>query len=674
MNLPWITQHLWLAPLLPLLAAAATSRLPRRAGLTAGVVALAALGGSFLLSLCALAAAIRHGRGFVNLAWFDLGAGSFRIGWVLDPLAALMLVMVSFVGSCIFLYSIGYMAGDPRRRQFFCFLSLFAAAMLGLVVANHLLVIFMCWELVGLASYLLIGFWFDRDPAADAARKAFLTTRVGDIGFLLGILWLGREAGTLLLFDAGAGCLEAGALGRLGAAGIVGGLAVTTWIGLLVFCGAVGKSGQFPLHTWLPDAMEGPTPVSALIHAATMVAAGVFLVARLFPLMEAAPGVLTVVAAVGAFTALFAALVGIAQNDIKRILAYSTVSQLGYMMLALGVGGWPAAVFHLLTHACFKALLFLGSGSVIHGCHGEQDIRRMGGLRAPMKLTFATYAVGMMALAGFPLLFSGFWSKEAILHAAQVWNVSRLPFYAGIAGTALTAFYMTRLMAHVFWGSYRGDAGHPAHESPPVMTVPLVALAVLALGAGFLGTPAWPWLEAFLTGTAAHGGVGELAPGAGLMVLSTLVVAAGVSAGWWLYGRRPRQTAAEPDPLARSLPGLWRHLSNRLWIDELHAATVLRATRLAAAAADWADRFVWGGIVWLAVQATVGCAWLSRLGDEFGFNRGFDGGCESLRRSGGRLSAAHSGRITLYLRALAVGFALLLLATFLLMSRATHTP
>ncbi len=674
MNLPWITHHLWLAPLLPLLAAAATSRLPRRAGLTAGLLALAALGGSLLLSLCALAAAIRHGRGFVNLAWFDLGAGSFRIGWVLDPLAALMLVMVSFVGFCIFLYSIGYMAGDPRRRQFFCFLSLFAAAMLGLVVANHLLVIFMCWELVGLASYLLIGFWFDRDAAADAARKAFLTTRVGDIGFLLGILWLGREAGTLLLFDGGAGCLEAGALGRLGAAGIVGGLAVSTWIGLLVFCGAVGKSGQFPLHTWLPDAMEGPTPVSALIHAATMVAAGVFLVARLYPLMEAAPGVLTVVAAVGAFTALFAALVGIAQNDIKRILAYSTVSQLGYMMLALGVGGWPAAVFHLLTHACFKALLFLGSGSVIHGCHGEQDIRRMGGLRAPMKLTFATYAVGMMALAGFPLLFSGFWSKEAILHAAQVWNVSRLPFYAGIAGTALTAFYMTRLMAHVFWGPYRGDAGHPPHESPPVMTVPLVALAVLALGAGFLGTPAWPWLEAFLTGTPAHGGLGELTHGAGLMVLSTLVVAAGVTAGWWLYGRRPRQTAAEHDPLARSLPGPWRHLSNRLWIDELHAATAIRATRLAAAAADWADRFVWGGIVWLAAQATVGCAWLSRLGDEFGFNRGFDGGCGSLRRSGGRLSAAHSGRVTLYLRALAVGFALLLLATFLLMSRATHTP
>jgi len=450
-------------------------------------------------------------------------------------------VMVTFVGSCIFLYSLGYMADDPRRKQFFCFLSLFAAAMLGLVIANHLLVLFMCWELVGLASYLLIGFWFEKESAADAARKAFLTTRVGDIAFLLGILWLGREAGSLLFFDHGHGCLEAGALARLGAAGIVGGLTVSTFIGILLFCGAAGKSGQFPLHTWLPDAMEGPTPVSALIHAATMVAAGVFLIARVYPLMS--PAALGTVACVGAFTAVFAALIGIAQNDIKRVLAYSTVSQLGYMMLALGVGGLTAAIFHLITHAFFKALLFLGSGSVIHGCPGGQDIRRMGGLRGPMKWTFATYAVGMMALAGFPLLFSGFWSKEAILHAAQNWQVSQLPFYAGVAGAALTALYMTRLMACVFWGSYRGDAHHPPHESPPVMTLPLAVLALFALTLGFLGTPAWPWFESFLDGRSLHADFHELAHSTHLMLLSTAVVALGVGCGWLLYGRKPRATA-----------------------------------------------------------------------------------------------------------------------------------
>src|SRR5664279_2230703 len=307
--------------------------------------------------------------------------------------------------------------------------------MLGLVIANSLLLLFICWEIVGLTSYLLIGFWYHKPSAAAAAKKAFITTRLGDLALLLGMVWLYSQTGTLLFYDDGHGCLEQSALDALVVRTTGAGMAVSTGIGLLILCGAIGKSGQVPLHVWLPDAMEGPTPVSALIHAATMVAAGVFLVARVYPLMAAhpaggasVPGALQVVTLVGVITAVFAASIAVAQTDIKRILAYSTVSQLGFMMLGLGTGGVAVGIFHLITHAFFKALLFLGAGSVIHGCRDEQDIRQMGGLRKLMPLTFATYAVGMLALSGFPLIFSGFWSKDEILHAAHGWS-SPTPFY-----------------------------------------------------------------------------------------------------------------------------------------------------------------------------------------------------------------------------------------------------
>ena len=312
--------------------------------------------------------------------------------------------------------------------------------MLGVVIANSLLLLFICWELVGLTSYLLIGFWYHKPSAAAAAKKAFITTRIGDLAFLLGMVWLYSQTGTLLFYDDGHGCLEQSALAKLVAQTTSVGMAVSTGIGLLIFCGAIGKSGQVPLHVWLPDAMEGPTPVSALIHAATMVAAGVFLVARVYPLMAAHPRRALQVcdqprsksSPGSAPSPPSSPRIAVAQNDIKRILAYSTVSQLGYMMMGLGVGGVAVGMFHLITHAFFKALLFLGAGSVIHGCHEEQDIRRMGGLRKFMPVTFATYAVGMLALAGFPLFFSGFWSKDEILHAAHGWNVSHMPFYLGL--------------------------------------------------------------------------------------------------------------------------------------------------------------------------------------------------------------------------------------------------
>ncbi|NMD21027.1 MAG: NADH-quinone oxidoreductase subunit L, partial [Verrucomicrobia bacterium] len=494
-----ITPYLWLIPALPLAAAGGIALLRQRRKTLAAGLAVGSIGLSLILSFIAFwttlgGASQGHGgpaHDTSRFVWFALGPTNLELGWVLDPLAASMLVMVTLVGLLIFVYSVGYMAHDENFTRFFSFLALFAAAMLGLVIANNLLLLFICWELVGLTSYLLIGFWFHKPSAAAAAKKAFLTTRVGDIGFLLAIVWLYAQTGTLQFYDDGAGCLEHSALTRLVTQTTTGGLGVATAISLLLFCGAIGKSGQFPLHVWLPDAMEGPTPVSALIHAATMVAAGVFLVARVYPLMAVHPDgaaeattALQAVTWVGALTAVFAASIAVAQTDIKRILAYSTVSQLGFMMMGLGVGGVAVGMFHLITHAFFKALLFLGAGSVIHGVHEEQDIRRMGGLRRWMPVTFATYGVGMMALAGVPLFFSGFWSKDAILHAAHGWTVSAAPFYLGLCGALLTAFYMTRQVCYVFGGAYRGGAGRAAtahasrrdtpHESPAVMTAPLI--------------------------------------------------------------------------------------------------------------------------------------------------------------------------------------------------------
>ena len=434
---------LWLIPAIPVLAAGFIALLKQGQRKVAATAAIGALGISLILSIAAFVEMLGNSaRQVLNFPWLQFGTHWISLGWLLDPLAAIMLVMVSFVGLLIFIYSLGYMAEDENFTRFYCFLSLFAGAMLAVVIANSLLLLFMGWELVGLTSYLLIGFWFHKPEAAAAAKKAFIVTRVGDLGLLLGMVWLYGQTGTLLFYNHGAGCLEHGALVTLVAHTTVGGMAVATAIGLLIFMGAAGKSGQVPFHIWLPDAMEGPTPVSALIHAATMVAAGVYLIARVYPVMSdaATPGTIStalqVVAWIGAITAFFAACIAVAQDDIKRILAYSTVSQLGYMMLGLGVGGVAVGMFHLITHACFKALLFLGAGSVIHGLGGEQDIRKMGGLRKFMPITFVTYASAMLALCGFPL-FAGFWSKDEILHAAHGWPMSLGPFYLGTAAPLL---------------------------------------------------------------------------------------------------------------------------------------------------------------------------------------------------------------------------------------------
>ena len=660
-----ITGILWLIPTVPIVASGVIALLKQPKRKTAATLAIASLSFSLLLSLVAFAHVVAgwaHGvavRETVNFTWIQVGTASVDLGWVLDPLAAVMLVMVAFVGLLIFIYSTGYMEHDENFTRFFCFMSLFAGAMLGVVIANSLLLLFIFWELVGLTSYLLIGFWYQKPAAAAAAKKAFLTTKVGDVFFLLGMVWLFAQTGTLLFYNNGAGSLEFGALKGLLAQPGAWGLTAAGAIGLLIFAGAAGKSGQFPLHVWLPDAMEGPTPVSALIHAATMVAAGVYLIARVYPLMQAGAlaggttAALTVVTWVGAFTAVFAALIAVAQNDIKRILAYSTVSQLGYMMAGLGMGGVAVGMFHLITHGFFKALLFLGAGSVIHGCHEEQDIRRMGGLRADMPLTFFTYAIGMLALCGFPLLFSGFWSKDGILEAAKHWTVAKTPFYLLVFGALLTAFYMTRQVGYVFFGYWRGKK--PAHESPAVITVPLAILAFFAMALGLIGTPAWPWFRAFLDGRAVgfdwHG---FAEPGLlGLMATSTVVVFLGLGLGWRLYGGQA-PTPEEPDVLEKAAPVAWGWLRDRLYVDELYGVTVIAFYWWWARVADWLDRRVWGGVVAGGAWAFRGWAQLNQFLDNNVVDGSFDKGCDELASGGGLLAAVQTGRVQTYLRILAL--------------------
>jgi NADH-quinone oxidoreductase subunit L len=664
-------------PALPIVASGIIALLKQPRRRPAAALAIGSLSISLLLSLIAfvhVVAGWAHGsavRECVNFTWFRFGSTSVDLGWVLDPLAALMLVMVSFVGLLIFIYSVGYMAHDENFTRFFCFLSLFAGAMLGVVISNSLLLLFMCWEIVGLTSYLLIGFWYQKPSAAAAAKKAFVTTRVGDVFFLLGIVWLFSQTGTLLFYNHGVGSLEGLALANLLSQHAGLGLSAAGAIGLLIFAGAAGKSGQLPLHVWLPDAMEGPTPVSALIHAATMVAAGVYLVARVYPLMSigAAPhgttAALTVVTWVGASTAVFAALIAVAQNDIKRILAYSTVSQLGYMMAGLGLGGVAVGIFHLITHAFFKALLFMGAGSVIHGCHEEQDIRKMGGLRADMPLTFLTYAVGMLALCGFPLVFSGFWSKDGILEAAHNSAAIKGPYWLLLFGALLTAFYMTRQVSYVFFGHNRGEKH--AHESPRVMTWPLIILAVFAVLLGVIGTPAWPWFHAFLENRAAAFDLHVLfEPGLfTLMLTSSAIVFFGLGIGWWLYGdKSPEPEAA--DALEKFAPWLWAPLRDRLYVDELYGATVIAFYAGWARVADWLDRRVWGGIVALVAWLFGLWARCNRFLDTNWVDGGFDKTCEELSSGGGLLSRVEGGRVQNYLRILAA--AVVVLAAILLWS------
>ncbi len=602
-------QYSWLIPVFPLLSFTLIVFFTNRHKTLSARLAVGAIFLSFLLAMAVFFTAL----GIEGLAeepyrsafsWFPTGKTSLEIGFMVDPLTAAMLAMVTTVCLMIFIYSQGYMHGDRLYSRFFAYISLFTTGMLGLVIADNFLLAFISWEIMGLCSYLLIGFWFERPAAANAAKKAFITTKVGDVLLLLGMLLLYFQTGSLTfetIFER---------VNHLHPN-------IVLAAGLLIFAGAVGKSAQFPLHVWLPDAMEGPTPVSALIHAATMVAAGVYLVARTFPIFTAVQGhpALVPVAIIGAFTAFFASTIALAQNDIKRVLAYSTISQLGYMMTALGVGGLVAGVFHLITHAFFKALLFLGSGSVIHGV-GTNDMMEMGGLRKSMPLTFWTFLAGMLALSGIPP-FAGFWSKDEIL--SHAFDHNQVIWLVGTAAAFLTAFYMARQVFLVFFGRPRNTEIH-AHESPPLMTGPLVVLALGATLLGLLGVPAdMPLLGPLLGNNPFHHFIGEAFEATPfnpqVMGISISVALAGLALGWLLYGRSPL-VAGQTDPLERLGP-LWVTLKNKYWIDEIYNATVVRGTIFLADLLFAFDAGVIDGLVNLAGKATVAFSTLNERFDNY---------------------------------------------------------
>ncbi len=668
-----LVRQQWLIPFFPLVAAAIQSLLPRgQRKLSAGLT-IAAMTLSCIVALRAFGATMgehESARAVANFTWFTFGTTKVELGFILDPLTAAMAVMVTFVGLMIFINATGYMAEDENFTRFFCFLSLFAAAMLGLVIANNLLMLFMCWELVGLCSYLLIGFWFHKPSAAAACKKAFITTRIGDVGFFLGILMLYWQTGTLNLYDDGGGALEQA--GRLADVAGWWGFSAATTIAILLFIGAMGKSAQFPLHVWLPDAMEGPTPVSALIHAATMVAAGVFMVGRMFALFTAeslAGGstfALDFVMWVGCFTAVFSATIAVAQYDIKRVLAYSTCSQLGFMVMALGANGLVAGQFHLLTHAFFKALLFLGSGCVIIGTHHEQDMRKMGGLKKYMPITFICYLIGYLALAGVPP-FAGFFSKDEIL--LETFHRSKTAWALATFAAFLTAFYMTRQMFMVFAGRWRGgrddhhdehgQSGHGGepHEVPWNMWGPIAVLSVFAIGLGFFGHKYAQYLGA------------EAGEGAGkeiVMSSSVIVGLLGIALGYLMYGRKTMEHADEPDPLAKALGPVFTFLNRKWFIDELYEGTIIEFTTFCGTAFRFVDKFIVDGvlhtIVWLAKAVSQICRW---VGDELLINGGFDAGCEGVRDSGGLLSKLQSGRVQNYFRVMSLGAAILVVVYFL---------
>ncbi|HEY9508491.1 MAG TPA: NADH-quinone oxidoreductase subunit L [Verrucomicrobiae bacterium] len=589
----------WLILFLPLLSAAVITLFTQKnrglsAGLSIGAVVI-----SFGLSVLFVAAnGWQPATPEIATNWLSIGSAlHIDFGFRFDPLSLAMIVMVTGVASLIHIYSVGYMHDDPGFSRFFACLSLFTFSMLGIVLSNNFLQTFIFWELVGVSSYLLIGFWYEKPSAADAAKKAFITNRLGDLGFIIGILMFWGFAGTLNfgeLSDLVGSFVPQPQFTHLDRAALVSGHINVTSINLtiaalLIFCGAVGKSAQFPLHVWLPDAMEGPTPVSALIHAATMVAAGVYMLCRVFFVLNA--DALQVIAHVGGFTALLAALIAVQQNDIKRILAYSTLSQLGYMVMAVGLAGPTAAMFHLTTHAFFKALLFLGSGSVILAMHHEQDIWHMGALRKKTPVTFWTFIVGTLALSGmWP--FSGFFSKDSILALAHEQH-NNLLFGVGVFVAFLTTFYMFRLVFVVFFGSTRTKHAEHAHESPGVMTWPLRLLAVLSLIGGFIGSEVL-YGKQFSTHSEgaehAAGFVQQLfapfqhAPAAAFTGIVVFVL--GLAAAYALYAK------ADKDPLTEKLGWLARAMRNRFYFDELYEATVIRLHDTISALAGWLDRWI----------------------------------------------------------------------------------
>jgi NADH-quinone oxidoreductase subunit L len=546
-------------------------------------VAVPAVSVSFLLAVSAFLEVLSGEVININVySWIVSGDFNVSFGFLIDQLSAIMLMVVTSISTLIFIYSIGYMHGDGGYYRFFAYLSLFVFSMLILVMANNFLLLYFGWEAVGLCSYFLIGFWFHKKSAADAGKKAFIVNRFGDFGFGLGVILIFITFGSLdylQVFDA-AGGFAGQTINFLGTD-----VNLMTMICLLLFCGAVGKSAQLPLHVWLPDAMEGPTPVSALIHAATMVTAGVFMVARCSPLFNLSAVAMNTVAVVGGVTAIFAATIALVQNDIKRVIAYSTVSQLGYMFLALGVGAYSAGIFHLYTHAYFKALLFLGSGSVIHALHhakhpDEQNMQKMGGLKKHMPITYKVFVIATLSITGIPV-FAGFFSKDEILWRAYLGgDLGKFLWFLGVSAALLTAFYSWRLIYLTFHGTFRGtpEQEHHLHESPKVITVPLMFLACGAVAAGWVGIPPLflehgdrigEFLSPVLGHPEGHGTHGE----------EIFVIAASIAVavlGWIIAHRMYIKNTELPGKIGAALQPVHRLLFNKYWIDELYSRTLVQ--------------------------------------------------------------------------------------------------
>jgi NADH-quinone oxidoreductase subunit L len=605
--------YLWLIPTLPLAGAAINGFLGRRSSKKAvTTVALTFPGLAFVLALkIALGFSSAAGPYVFDLAhWIRSGSlglpnyFSADFAFYLDQLSLVMLLVVTGVGFLIHIYSVGYMSDDPSYYRFFSYLNLFMFFMLTLVLANNYLMMFVGWEGVGLASYLLIGFWFTKDSAASAGKKAFIVNRIGDFGFLIGLFLIIQHFGSLNFTDVFARVQPLAA--ETTGAGLL------TAIGILLMVGACGKSAQIPLYVWLPDAMEGPTPVSALIHAATMVTAGVYMVARSHVIFERAPMALTVVAVIGTLTALFAATIGIAQTDIKKVLAYSTVSQLGYMFMACGAGAFPAGIFHLMTHAFFKGLLFLGAGSVIHAVGGEQDMRKMGGLKTYIPITFTTMLIATLAISGIPPL-AGFWSKDEILWKA--YQASWVYWLIGAITALITSFYMFRLLFMTFWGDYKGiqvdDHGHAhaapghdghghgePHESPMVMLVPLIILAVLSAVGGLVGIH--NGFEHFLEPVFGSEFPKTIAEGSAntewlLMGISVLFAFTGGILAYVMYVSKPYL----PDKITTSLNGLYELVLNKYYVDEIYAKIFVKPL------VDGSTKILWQGVDRKVIDDTV---------------------------------------------------------------------
>ena len=606
----WLAWSILFLPLAAFLIISLVTRKSRPLSAAAAIGAMALGLAATLILLIDLLHAGGHEAFQYSVPWINLPGLTLEFGLLINPLAVLMSGVVTGVGLMIFIYSVGYMSDDPGFTRYFGYLSLFAFSMLGIVLANNFLTLFMAWELVGASSYLLIGFWYDKPIAADAGKKAFLVNRIADFGFLAGILmlWtLSGEPNTLNFLD-----LEHRLAGIGGATGLLAPMSIAA---LLIFCGVLGKSAQFPLHVWLPDAMQGPTPVSALMHAATMVAAGVYLLCRVFFLFAPFPEALQVIAAIGGFTAIFAASMALVENDIKRILAYSTLSQLGYMVMALGLGGYAAGMFHLSTHAFFKALLFLGAGCVIHAVHSN-DIWEMGGLRKAMPITTITFLIGALALCGiWPI--SGFWSKDEIL--ALAFEKNKILWAVGTLTAGMTAFYMGRAFCVVFLGETRSHKHHP-HEVPPVMYGPLIVLAAFSVIGGFIGIP-----------SLLHNPLGAHVEFNTLVALvSSAAAIGGLALAWKFYG-----AGTNEDPLITNFRPAAQVLMNKYYIDDLYAWLNNNVQQRLALVSAWFERVIIMGL------------WVN--------------GLAGLTRFCGRiLTKFQTGRVQAYALSLAAGLGILI--------------